>query len=299
MKLVEKNSTIRLLVATAAMTGLLTLGAGAQDAGFGNDIPIGAAVKQIVPQGNTVRLGDGVDSNVRVSWTGDGGWRRAVEQAAADAGYSVSYDGTVVSINAPPAAAAVVAAAPANANNSTPAAPAAAAVKPTASSVTASAPAPRPAAAAASPKPTATTPRPSQQPQRPSVQQMPVVSGGGFVLIPETQVASVAPAGGEGWKDYGTQRTIAAPIAPTWQVNAGDDLNLILNEWAAKEGWRVRWESEFVYTLQSPARFSGDFVTAATELLRGMQDARPAVTAKFFEGNKVLLVGNGSLGEVN
>jgi hypothetical protein len=127
---------------------------------------------------------------------------------------------------------------------------------------------------------------------------MPVVSGGGFVLIPDSLATSAQANQADGWKDYDSQRP-TTPVAPTWQVNAGDDLNFILTEWAAREGWRVQWESEYVYTLQSPARFSGDFVTAATELLRGMQDARPVVTAQFWEGNKMLVVGNGSLDEVN
>ena len=49
--------------------------------GFGRGIPLGFAVRQIVPAAVAVRYGPGVDRERAVNWTGDAPWNRVLEAA--------------------------------------------------------------------------------------------------------------------------------------------------------------------------------------------------------------------------
>lgn len=261
-------------VAIAALAAFLSTSvAFAQDVGFGEGIPLQMAVKRIVPEGMDVSLGAGVDGAKRVSWTGEGGWRQALEQAIEGTGYVYAVNDGKVVITAAPSRTAVAA-------------------------TETAAPAARPAATPPRPQNNSAAPRPSTPaaaPARPAaapVASIPVVPGAGFVLIPETGAAA---SGGEGWQTYEQ----AAPAAPEWVVASGQDLHGLLEDWTAKAGWRLVWESEYSYSLTSAARFQGDFITASTELLRSMQDVRPTPTATFHQGNKVLVIANDGLDEAN
>ena len=258
------------LVAVATLISVLSIfPAVAQEAGgFGTNIPLELAVRQIVPDGTTVQLADGVDGKTRVSWDGAGGWRKSLEQAVSGAGYIVTLTGDKVTIAR---AGATVEQAPKA--ESQPAKPASTGKKP------------------------ATPKTPKKKPAEKAVVEMPVVNGSGFVLIPE--VAADAKGAAGGWNEYPGQEADGASGVAEWVVQPGDDLSAVLADWSEKTGWRLVWESEYIYKLTSAAKFRGDFVTATTELLRSMQDARPAITAQFYQGNKVLVVGNGNLDEVN
>ena len=265
-------------VAIAALAAFLSTSvAFAQDVGFGEGIPLQMAVKRIVPEGMDVSLGDGVDGGKRVSWSGEGGWRQALEQAIEGTGYVYAVnDGKVVITAAPSRTTTAAAEAPQT-----------------------TAPAARPAATPPRPQNNSSAPRasaPAAAPSRPAaapVASIPVVPGAGFVLIPENGATSAGS--GEGWQTYEQ----AAPAAPEWIVASGQDLHGLLEDWTAKAGWRLVWESEYSYSLTSAARFQGDFITASTELLRSMQDVRPTPTATFHQGNKVLVIANDGLDEAN
>lgn len=47
--------------------------------GFGMDVPLGFAVRQIVPEGTRVIYGEGADLDALVSWVGDKPWNRALQ----------------------------------------------------------------------------------------------------------------------------------------------------------------------------------------------------------------------------
>ena len=51
--------------------------------GFGTDIPLAFAARQIVPAGVEVRYGAGIDEDVPVSWTGGRSWNRVLADAVA------------------------------------------------------------------------------------------------------------------------------------------------------------------------------------------------------------------------
>lgn len=277
------------------------LAAAAQDGGFGTDIPLEFAVRQIVPEGHTVQIDEGVDVNARATWTDEGGWRQALASAARSAGYVATVADRTVRIQRPGALVQSVAAAPAAAPQSRPR-PAPAASSSSSSSQDAPAARPRPAPQRGAAPPSRPRPRSAAGPA-PAQSSETLVSGGGFVLMAQRArpVASaperVASADASGWREY--EQAPAAVAARGWIAQEGHTLHAILDDWATTEGWRLEWNSRYEYKLTSSARFDGDFVTATTELMRSMAQARPVLTAKFYQGNKVLVVGNGSLDETN
>lgn len=91
---------------------------------------------------------------------------------------------------------------------------------------------------------------------------------------------------------------VAEPVVPNkgdsvriWHVMAGHTVNDILMDWADKSGWTVAFKTNQVYEIEASADFQGDFVGAATALLKSVH-AEPQFKAVFHSGNKVLVVGN-------
>ncbi|MGY3582229.1 hypothetical protein ACVIGB_000846 [Bradyrhizobium sp. USDA 4341] len=60
--------------------------------GFGRDVPMSAAMRQVVPDGWAVSYGAGVDSAQVVSWRGAEDWRAVVDDMCNRRGLTVSYD---------------------------------------------------------------------------------------------------------------------------------------------------------------------------------------------------------------
>lgn len=67
-------------------------------AGFGNQVPLSFAARQIVPHGVAIRLTPGVDPNAPVTWAGGRPWPQVLTTAVAPLGYRVSVTRTVASI---------------------------------------------------------------------------------------------------------------------------------------------------------------------------------------------------------
>ena len=77
----------------------LPLAASAQPAeGFGNNVPLSIAARQIVPADMLVNIDGSIDSNSRVSWRGGSDWHRVLETMAAQKGATVEYAGQLVRI---------------------------------------------------------------------------------------------------------------------------------------------------------------------------------------------------------
>lgn len=52
--------------------------------GFGRDVPLTVATRQMVPQGYVVQYGQGVDPNTTVTWTGGRSWKESLGDALAE-----------------------------------------------------------------------------------------------------------------------------------------------------------------------------------------------------------------------
>jgi len=239
--------------------------------GFGQDIPLESAARQIIPEGWTVDFGEGVDKSAPVSWASAKDWKSALTAAVGKKGYAAQFGSSSVVI-----------------------------VK---SGRFASAP----TAAYSSPKASATkktkkVSTSSVSSRRANAVEREVSGGGGFVIAryrkSSYQDQELATKG-EGWKPYAGKNAEGEPSDSVFTVKEGDDLRRVLVEWGDKTGWKVIWKSEFSYPIVASASFGGGFVEAATALVNAMDDVRPIITVDFYKGNQVVVVTNGSAGEAN
>jgi len=244
--------------------------------GFGSDIPLESAARQIVPEGWTVDFGEGVDKNAAVSWSSAPDWQSALRSAVSKKGYSAQFGSktVVISKSAPSAAPAPVSSKPSRPYSSSPSPKKAQQAKP----------APKPAA------------------RRPVEVNPGHQGGGGFTIRPyrpDVQ-AEGAPKDIVTKGDFepydGSAKIVRQAL---FSVHEGQMLHSALASWAEQAGWRLVWESEYDYRVHSAANFGGDFIDAVTKLVDAMSDARPALTVNFYKGNNVLVVSNKSSDEVN
>lgn len=84
----------KVLLGAAFAAVLLSAGSAAAEPvrGFGRDVPMSAAMRQVVPDGWSVSYGVGVDANTRVTWRGAEDWRQVVDGMAGSRGLVVSYE---------------------------------------------------------------------------------------------------------------------------------------------------------------------------------------------------------------
>ena len=67
--------------------------------GFGNDVPMSFAARQIVPASVSVRFGKGVDPAAAVSWRGGAPWNRVLAAAVRPLGLQIFTGATTVLIS--------------------------------------------------------------------------------------------------------------------------------------------------------------------------------------------------------
>lgn len=76
----------------------------------------------------------------------------------------------------------------------------------------------------------------------------------------------------------------------SWVVANGQTLRNVLQSWCDKEGWDLVWATSREYPIQASAVFKGRFVDVASALVRNFGRATPAPYAKFYKGNRVLVI---------
>ncbi|MDW2995569.1 MAG: toxin co-regulated pilus biosynthesis Q family protein [Alphaproteobacteria bacterium] len=86
-----------------------------------------------------------------------------------------------------------------------------------------------------------------------------------------------------------------APVTLTdqvrsWVVANGQTLREVLQNWCNKEGWDLVWATSREYPIEASAVFKGRFVDVASALVRNFGRATPVPYAKFYKGNRVLLI---------
>jgi hypothetical protein len=80
------------------------------------------------------------------------------------------------------------------------------------------------------------------------------------------------------------------PSTATWRLRAGAPLRDVLYDWSRRAGWTLVWDSEYQYTLDADAQFSGDFPAAVTQLFHALGDLNPPLYPALYQGNRVLAV---------
>lgn len=86
-----------------------------------------------------------------------------------------------------------------------------------------------------------------------------------------------------------------APVVLTdqvrsWVVANGQTLREVLQNWCNKEGWDLVWATSREYPIEASAVFKGRFIDVASALVRNFGRATPIPYAKFYKGNRVLLI---------
>ena len=76
----------------------------------------------------------------------------------------------------------------------------------------------------------------------------------------------------------------------SWVVANGQTLREVLQDWCNKEGWDLVWATSREYPIEASAVFKGRFVDVASALVRNFARATPIPYAKFYKGNRVLVV---------
>ncbi len=76
----------------------------------------------------------------------------------------------------------------------------------------------------------------------------------------------------------------------SWVVANGQTLREVLKSWCDKEGWDLVWATSREYPIQASAVFKGRFLDVASAVVRNFSRATPAPYAKFYKGNRVLVV---------
>ncbi len=76
----------------------------------------------------------------------------------------------------------------------------------------------------------------------------------------------------------------------SWVVTNGQTLRQVLQSWCDKEGWDLVWTTSREYPIEASAVFKGRFVDVASALIRNFGRATPIPYAKFYKGNRVVVV---------
>ncbi len=76
----------------------------------------------------------------------------------------------------------------------------------------------------------------------------------------------------------------------SWVVANGQTLREVLQNWCNKEGWDLVWATSREYPIEASAVFKGRFVDVASALVRNFGRATPIPYAKFYKGNRVLVI---------
>ena len=76
----------------------------------------------------------------------------------------------------------------------------------------------------------------------------------------------------------------------SWVVASGQTLRDVLQDWCDKEGWDLVWGTSREYPIQASAVFKGRFLDVSSALVRNFSRANPVPYAKFYKGNRVVVV---------
>lgn len=75
-----------------------------------------------------------------------------------------------------------------------------------------------------------------------------------------------------------------------WVAKEGLTLREVLEEWSEETGWEILWQTDREYPLRASAIFRGRFKDVTSALIKSFSKAFPPPYAKFYLGNKVLVV---------
>ncbi|MDR3126200.1 MAG: toxin co-regulated pilus biosynthesis Q family protein [Rickettsiales bacterium] len=75
-----------------------------------------------------------------------------------------------------------------------------------------------------------------------------------------------------------------------WVAKEGMTMREVLQQWCDIEGWELVWDTKREYPLKASAIFRGRFKDVSAALIRTFAHAAPQPLAKYYLGNRVLVV---------
>jgi len=79
-------------------------------------------------------------------------------------------------------------------------------------------------------------------------------------------------------------------IVRDWVAKEGMTLREILQQWADIEGWELVWNTNREYPLRASAIFRGRFKDVSSAVIRNFGRATPQPMARYYFGNRVLVI---------
>jgi len=76
----------------------------------------------------------------------------------------------------------------------------------------------------------------------------------------------------------------------SWVVASGQTLRDVLQAWCDREGWDLVWNTPREYPIAASAVFRGRFLDVSSALVRNFSRATPIPYAKFYKGNRVVVI---------
>ena len=208
--------------------------------GFGRDVPLTIATRQIVPSSYVVQYGQGVDPNMSVTWSGGRLWKDALMDSLTEKNLKASIVGDTVLIESVVAPAPIAEPAP---------------VQTPAPIVAQSAPTPLPPVAEV---------------------KLPPVADATQTAMADTGTAMSSPMQPATINDAAP----ALPVSQMWIAPRASTLRQILTDWCREANVQLQWSAQYDYPLMSDVQISGTFENAVETLLSGLVDAQPRPVAR-------------------
>lgn len=113
--------------------------------------------------------------------------------------------------------------------------------------------------------------------------------GGGYGSTRSSERA-IAEVELQGQGDETAEKVYGTEDVKDWIAKEGLTLREVLIEWAKIDGWEIIWNTNREYPLKASAIFRGRFKDVTAAIIRGFSKAYPPPYAKFYLGNKVIVI---------
>lgn len=80
------------------------------------------------------------------------------------------------------------------------------------------------------------------------------------------------------------------PPLQTWSLHEGQAIGEELKKWGKAAGWTVIWDRPKDLSAAANATFTGDFKNSADEVIKILAANGVLIRAKFFDGNKTMVI---------
>lgn len=85
-----------------------------------------------------------------------------------------------------------------------------------------------------------------------------------------------------------------APVTQIWHLSTGHLVRQDLIAWGERAGWKVLWHLQRDWAIPADTDFTGDFKSAAAEVIRTLADNGVVIRGQFYDANKTLVVSGAS-----